>query len=68
VRRKRRIDGPRREPAAYRGSPHVTVAMIGRMAHLHNFASSRQDLSGLVDDWLAVVDRHTRRVILADGR
>jgi len=51
------VPDPWREPAAYRGSPHVTTAVIPRMAHMHNFASARQDMWTVIDDWLAVVAR-----------
>jgi alpha-beta hydrolase superfamily lysophospholipase len=36
------VPDPWREPAAYRGSPHVTTAVIAGMAHMHNFASARR--------------------------
>lgn len=55
------VPDPWREPAAYRGSPHVTTAVIPRMAHMHNFASTRHELWGVIDDWLAVVTRRARR-------
>ena len=55
------VPDPRSEPAAYRGSPHVTTAVIPRMAHMHNFASTRQELWALLDDWLAVVTRRARK-------
>ena len=55
------VPDPWREPAAYRGSPHVTTAVIPRMAHMHNFASTRRELWGVIEDWLAVVARRARR-------
>lgn len=55
------VPDPWREPAAYRGSPHVTTAVIPKMAHMHNFASTRHELWGVIDDWLAVVTRRARR-------
>jgi pimeloyl-ACP methyl ester carboxylesterase len=55
------VADPWREPGAYRGSAHVTMAVIGRMAHMHNFASSRRELWGVIDDWLTVVARRAQR-------
>jgi pimeloyl-ACP methyl ester carboxylesterase len=55
------VPDPWREPTAYRGSPHVTTAVIARMAHMHNFASTRHELWDVIDDWLAVVTRRARR-------
>jgi hypothetical protein len=55
------VPDPWLEPAAYRGSPHVTTAVIARMAHMHNFASSRRELWDVIDDWLGVVTRRARR-------
>ena len=55
------VPDPWREPSAYRGSPHVTTAVIARMAHMHNFASSRRELWDVIDDWLGVVARRARR-------
>ena len=55
------VPDPWREPAAYRGSPHVTTAVIPRMAHMHNFASTRHELWDVIDDWLTVVARRARR-------
>lgn len=55
------VPDPWLEAAAYRGSPHVTTAVIAGMAHMHNFASSRRELWGVIDDWLAVVARRARR-------
>jgi len=55
------VADPWGEPGGYRGSAHVTMAVIGRMAHMHNFASSRRELWDVIDDWLTVVARRARR-------
>jgi pimeloyl-ACP methyl ester carboxylesterase len=39
------------EPTAYRGSRYVTLAVVGRMAHMHNFASSREELWHRLHAW-----------------
>lgn len=36
------VPDPWAEPTAYRSSPDVAVAVIPRMAHMHNFASTRE--------------------------
>lgn len=43
------------EPAAYRGTRNITVRVIPRMAHMHNFARTRDEL------WTAI-ERFTRGV------
>ena len=43
------------EPAAYRGTRNITVRVIPRMAHMHNFAQTRDEL------WTAI-ERFTRGV------
>jgi hypothetical protein len=54
------VPDPWLEAAAYRGSPHVTTAVIAGMAHMHNFASTRGRLWAVIEDWLAVVARQAR--------
>jgi hypothetical protein len=54
------VPDPWSEPAAYRGSPHVTTAVIPGMAHMHNFASARVELWEVIDDWLTVAARKRR--------
>lgn len=39
------------EPASYRASRSVTLCIIERMAHMHNFADSRQQLWDAVHRW-----------------
>jgi len=45
------VADPWQEPVAYRGSPDVTVAVFPRMAHMHNFASSRVSLWDRLEIW-----------------
>lgn len=52
---------PMLEPSAYPASAHVTTAVIQRMGHMHNFASTLVRLWEVIDDWLVVVDRHAAR-------
>lgn len=53
------VADPWLEPTAYRGSRNVTVAVIPRMAHMHNFAATRRRLWELLDDWAVSVERTT---------
>ncbi|TPG36553.1 alpha/beta hydrolase [Mycolicibacterium hodleri] len=39
------------EPASYPGADHVTVCVVDRMAHMHNFASSRNVLWNRLHRW-----------------
>jgi alpha-beta hydrolase superfamily lysophospholipase len=48
---------PLLEATAYPRSPDVTVASFPRMAHMHNFASSRQRLWKRVELWCQTVHR-----------
>jgi pimeloyl-ACP methyl ester carboxylesterase len=43
---------PRREPSGYPTSRHITVATFPDMAHMHNFADTREQLWQALDDWL----------------
>jgi pimeloyl-ACP methyl ester carboxylesterase len=52
---------PALEATAYTGSPHVTTVVVPRMAHMHNFASTRVQLWQIIDDWLLAVVRHATR-------
>jgi alpha-beta hydrolase superfamily lysophospholipase len=38
------IPDPWVEPTAYRGSSDVSVVVVSRMAHMHNFARTRTQL------------------------
>jgi len=43
---------PRREPTGYPASRHITVATFPDMAHMHNFADTREQLWQALADWL----------------
>jgi pimeloyl-ACP methyl ester carboxylesterase len=52
------VPDPSGEPAAYSSSPDVTVVEISHMAHMHNFASSREPLWRRLHEWAeTAVDR-----------
>jgi len=42
---------PHAEPAAYGGSPDVSLFIVPRMAHMHNFAGTRAMLWARVESW-----------------
>lgn len=42
---------PHAEPAAYRGSSDVSLFIVPRMAHMHNFASTRALLWARIASW-----------------
>jgi alpha-beta hydrolase superfamily lysophospholipase len=46
---------PHAEPAAYPASPDVTVVVVPHMAHMHNFAETREHLWRRFHQWLPVV-------------
>ncbi len=46
---------PHHEPAAYEKSSDVTVFVAPRMAHMHNFASTRAMLWDRLAGWAAAV-------------
>jgi alpha-beta hydrolase superfamily lysophospholipase len=52
---------PHAEPTAYRNSNDVTVCRIPRMAHMHNFASTRAQLWRRIDSWSQDVAQRTAR-------
>jgi len=45
------VGNPRAEPMAYPGSFDVTVTVFARMAHMHNFAPSREALWRRLGSW-----------------
>jgi pimeloyl-ACP methyl ester carboxylesterase len=45
------VPHPRDEPAAYSSSDHVTVVRIPAMAHMHNFASTREQMWRAIHAW-----------------
>jgi pimeloyl-ACP methyl ester carboxylesterase len=42
---------PRAEPSAYSASPDISVFIVPRMAHMHNFASTRETLWARLHGW-----------------
>ena len=48
---------PRAEPSAFRSSGDITLAVIPRMAHMHNFAGTRRLLWERLGDWADGVAR-----------
>lgn len=42
---------PHAEPSAYRGSRDVSLFIVPRMAHMHNFASTRAQLWSRLERW-----------------
>ncbi|MEU0948546.1 hypothetical protein ABZ379_38615 [Streptomyces canus] len=46
---------PRSEPASYPRSPDITVTVVPDMAHMHNFADTRERLWRCLADWLTTV-------------
>jgi pimeloyl-ACP methyl ester carboxylesterase len=42
---------PRQEPAAYESATDITLFVCERMAHMHNFATTREKLWDRVADW-----------------
>jgi hypothetical protein len=49
---------PHLEPGAYPRARHVTLAVIEHMAHMHNFADTRERLWEDLFAWLPVAGRH----------
>ena len=48
---------PHAEPSAYRGSPDITLLVVPRMAHMHNFAGTRQRLWNRLLQWTAAISQ-----------
>jgi pimeloyl-ACP methyl ester carboxylesterase len=42
---------PWAEPGSYRAARHVSLCLVPRMAHMHNFASSRRELWARIHRW-----------------
>jgi pimeloyl-ACP methyl ester carboxylesterase len=42
---------PWAEPSAYRGSRDVTLVVVSRMAHMHNFAGTRREMWRRIHAW-----------------
>ncbi len=47
------VTDPRNEANAYTTSPHITIAALADMAHMHNFATSRSRQSEHLASWHA---------------
>jgi pimeloyl-ACP methyl ester carboxylesterase len=45
------LPDPRAEPTAYTSTPDITVFIVPRMAHMHNFASTRTQLWDRLAAW-----------------
>jgi pimeloyl-ACP methyl ester carboxylesterase len=45
------VPNPWDEPRAYKSSPDVQLFVCERMAHMHNFASTRRELWERIHDW-----------------
>lgn len=46
---------PRLEPTGYPASRDLTVVVVPQMAHMHNFANTREQLWRRLDQWMAVL-------------
>jgi hypothetical protein len=49
------LPNPHSEPANYTGSPDVTLHLVPKSGHCHNFASHRMQLRDRVARWVAIV-------------
>ena len=49
---------PHAEPGAYKHSRDVSLYIVPRMAHMHNFASTRRLLWDRLVEWSRIVSRH----------
>lgn len=47
------LPDPRSEPSAYSSSTDITLMILARSAHMHNFAGTRQQLWRRLHDWAA---------------
>jgi alpha-beta hydrolase superfamily lysophospholipase len=45
------VPRPRDEPSAYSGSDDITVFVVQTMAHMHNFASTREEFWARIQAW-----------------
>ena len=51
------VPDPWAEPSAYRGTRDVTVRVIPRMAHMHNFARTREELWSAIEHFALGVEQ-----------
>ena len=49
------LPDPWAEPTAYRSSTDVTIAVFSRMAHMHNFADTRELLWKRLEGWMTTI-------------
>jgi pimeloyl-ACP methyl ester carboxylesterase len=50
------VPDPWAEPTAYRGTREITVKVVPRMAHMHNFALTRRQLWAAIEDFSRAVE------------
>jgi alpha-beta hydrolase superfamily lysophospholipase len=53
------VADPRAEPTAYSASPDITVAVYRKMAHMHNFATTRRQLWERLAYWAEGITNNT---------
>jgi alpha-beta hydrolase superfamily lysophospholipase len=56
---------PRAEPTAYPSSSDITVAIFPRMAHMHNFATTRTQLWDRLCAWVDGINAVRQREQIA---
>ncbi|MBV1688970.1 alpha/beta hydrolase [Novosphingobium sp. G106] len=54
---------PHREPAAYPNSPDISLMVVPTMAHMHNFASTREVLWQRTSAWACMVAGAARLIV-----
>jgi alpha-beta hydrolase superfamily lysophospholipase len=55
------VPEPRAEAAAFRSSRDVSVYIVPKMAHMHNFATTREQLWNRIADWSLMVAGEIRK-------
>lgn len=55
------VPDPRQEPSAYGAASDLTLALVPRMAHMHNFASTRRQLWDRIERWMTALDLEEAR-------
>jgi hypothetical protein len=58
---------PHREPTGYPASRHVTLIVVPSMAHMHNFADTREQLWRALDRWLPVTAAEAAKPLAHPG-
>lgn len=56
------VPDPTREPAAYPAAPDVVLQVFDRMAHMHNFATTREELWAALHAWGSAIGPSASRV------